>query len=45
VDVSRAVDAHPDTESIPEANIERLRAVGREKLLEGLRELAAWRGG
>ena len=45
VDVSRAVDAHPDTESIPETNIERLRAVGREKLLEGLREFAAWRGG
>ena len=45
VDVSRAVDAHPDTESIPEANIERLRAVGRKTLLEGLRELAAWRGG
>ena len=45
VDVSRAVDAHPDTESIPEANIERLRAVGRKALLKGLRELAAWRGG
>ena len=45
VDVSRAVDAHPDTESIPEANIERLRAVGRKTLLEGLRELAAWRSG
>ena len=45
VDVSRSVDAHPDTESIPETNIERVRAVGREILLEGLRELAAWRGG
>ena len=35
VDVSRAVDAHPDTESIPEANIERLRAVGAKRCSRG----------
>ena len=43
VDVSRAVDAHPDPESIPEANINRLRELGRKTLHDRLKALVAWR--
>ena len=43
VDVSRAVDAHPDTEAIPQTNVAKLRDVGRKTLFEGLKELAGFR--
>jgi hypothetical protein len=43
VDVSRAIDAHPDTEAIPAANVERLREVGRKTLYETLAALRAFR--
>ena len=43
VDVSRAVDAHPDPESIPEANVDRLRGLGRKTLHDRLKALVAWR--
>ena len=39
--VSAAVDGHPDAESIPDRNVEQLRAMGRERvqaLLDGLRD-------
>ena len=39
VDVSRAVDAHPDTESIPVQNVEKLRTIGRERLHDTLQSL------
>jgi hypothetical protein len=35
--VSRAVAAHPDPEGIPERNVERLRALGRDALLKRIR--------
>ena len=45
VDVSRAVDAHPDTLRIPDDNVERLRDLGRKALYQGLGALRAWRRG
>ena len=39
VDVSRAVDAHPDTETIPVQNVEKLRTIGRERLYDTLESL------
>ena len=44
VDVSRAVDAHPDTEGIPDANIKKLRDAGRETLFEFVKQLREFRG-
>ena len=43
VDVSRAVDAHPDTETIPVQNVEKLRTIGREKLYDTLQSLTRLR--
>ena len=43
VDVSRAVDAHPDTETIPSENVEKLRTIGREKLYDNLQTLTQMR--
>ena len=43
VDVSRAVDAHPDTESIPVQNVEKLRTIGRERLYDTLQSLTQLR--
>ena len=43
VDVSRAVDAHPDTETIPSENVEKLRTIGREKLYDNLQTLTQLR--
>jgi SOS response regulatory protein OraA/RecX len=41
--VSRAVDAHPDTETIPSENVEKLRTIGREKLYDNLQTLTQLR--
>ena len=43
VDVSRAVDAHPDTETIPVQNVEKLRTIGRERLYDTLQSLTRLR--
>ena len=43
VDVSRAVDAHPDTETIPSENVEKLRTIGREQLYNNLQTLTQLR--
>ena len=39
IDVSRAVEAHPDTETIPVQNVEKLRTIGRERLYDTLQSL------
>lgn len=43
VDVSRAVDQHPDTESIPNANIKKLRELGRKTLYDFVRTAREFR--